>query len=200
MRYVIWGIIAFMLIAGCGPSDVEMIEEAENMEGKKILMVVAPEGYRDEEFRDPKEVFEEAGAEVIVASKGVETAKGKISDTVKVDMDISDVVAFDYDAVIFVGGPGATVYFDDPIAQKIARDAAEAGRIVGAICIAPSILANAGLLEGKKATSFPSEQKNIEPKCAEYTGDEVTVDGNIVTANGPDAADAFGRAIANLLE
>lgn len=205
IRYVLYAtIIILLLLAGCtGNARVETgTEEVSKMDiaGKNILLVVAPNGYRDEEFREPKEVFDEAGATVTVASKGVKTAKGKLGDTVKVDMDISDVVAFDYDAVVFVGGPGTTVYFDDPVAQKIAKDAVEAGRVVGAICIAPSILANAGVLEGKKATSFESEKANIEPKCQEYTGDDVTVDGKIVTANGPEAATDFGHAVAGLLE
>lgn len=167
---------------------------------KKILMVIAPKGFRDEEFLEPKQVFEESGAEVTVASKGVDKAQGKLGATANVDIDISDAVAFDYDAVVFIGGPGATVYFKDETAHKLAKDAAESGRVVGAICIAPSILANAGVLEGKKATSFPSEEKNIEPKCAEYTGHDVQVDGKIITANGPEAATDFGHAIVRALE
>ncbi|MBW2971655.1 DJ-1/PfpI family protein [Candidatus Woesearchaeota archaeon] len=166
---------------------------------KKILMVIAPEGFRDEEFLEPKKVFEGAGAEVTVASKGVKVAKGKLGATADVDMDISEASADDYDAVVFIGGPGAAVYFDDPVALNLAQKSYNSGKVTAAICIAPSILANAGVLDGKQATSFESESRNIEAKSAGYTGKPVTVDGKIVTANGPAAAKKFGEAIVKLL-
>ena len=71
--------------------------------------------------------------------------------------------------------------------------------MVAAICIAPSTLANAGLLEGKRVTSFASEKQNIESKGATYTGGMLEMDGKIITANGPQAARAFGKKIAELL-
>lgn len=166
----------------------------------KILMIVAPEGFRDEECFEPKKVFEQNGAELAIASKGVKEAKGKLGKSIKVDLDISEVEVADYDAVVFVGGPGAVEYFDDANALDIAKDAFEQGKVVAAICIAPSILANAGILAGKNATSYPSEKENLKAKGAIYTGEPVAADGNIVTANGPAAAKDFGKAILDALE
>ncbi|GAJ17159.1 unnamed protein product, partial [marine sediment metagenome] len=68
-----------------------------------------------------------------------------------------------------------------------------------AICIAPVTLANAGILDKKKATVFRSEVKAIKRKGAIYTGKVVEVDGNIITAEGPQAAEEFGKTIINLL-
>jgi len=73
------------------------------------------------------------------------------------------------------------------------------GKVIGAICIAPVTLANAGLLKGRKATVWASEKARIETKGAIYTGADVQVDDNIVTANGPNAAKAFGEALLKLL-
>ena len=176
-------------------------EEAIHMDvsGKKILMIIAPDGFRDEEFLEPKQVFESANAEVTVASKGVKVAKGKLGATADVDIDISEVDALKYDAVVFIGGPGSIVYFNDTAAQKIAKDAYSADKVVAAICIAPSILANAGVLKGHKATCFSSESENINQKSAGYTGDPVTVDGKVVTGNGPGAATKFANEIVKLL-
>lgn len=170
-----------------------------DLTGKKILMVIAPENFRDEELMEPKEIFEDAGAEVTVASRGTDSAKGMMGAVVTVDADISEADAGDYDAVIFVGGTGASVYFDDETAQTLARTAYESGKILAAICIAPSTLANAGLLEGKRATSFSSEKDNLEEKGAEYTGATVQADGRIITGNGPEAATEFGQKIAETL-
>jgi protease I len=204
MRCAILLLILVVLLAGCAkelPVMQQDVKEVGDMDigGKNILMIIAPDGFRDEEFLEPKAVFENAGAEVTVASKGVKTAKGKLGATADVDIDITDADASQYDAVVFIGGPGAAVYFDDPAALKLAKDAYSMGKVTAAICIAPSILANAGVLEGKKATCFESESENVNQKSAGYTGDPVTVDGKIVTGNGPAAAKRFGQEIVQLL-
>ncbi|MBU0975813.1 MAG: DJ-1/PfpI family protein [Patescibacteria group bacterium] len=169
------------------------------MKTNKILMVIAPSNYRDEELEIPKEIFEKAGFDVRIASKGVVKADGILGGTTDVDLDIEDVIAYNYDAVVFIGGSGASEYFNNNDALRIAEDASNSGIVLGAICIAPSILANAGLLNGKKATAFPSEKDNLAKKGAHYTGDLVTVDGKIVTAKGPEAAEEFGEKIIRLL-
>jgi protease I len=168
-------------------------------QAKKVLIVIAPQTFRDEEYQKPRAVLEEAGAAITVTSKGVSTATGRFGARVAVDQDISQVSAKDYDAVVFVGGPGASVYFDDPIALNLAQEAYNSIPVIAAICIAPSILANAGLLRGKQATAFPSEKQNLQAKGATYTGKPVTTDGKIITASGPEAAREFGKAIASAL-
>ena len=96
---------------------------------KKILMIIAPRNYRDEELQHPKEVFEQNGYEVIIASKGVNEANGSLGGTTSVNIDISEVNASDYDVVIFVGGSGSSIYFNDKAAHKIVKDAVSAGNV-----------------------------------------------------------------------
>jgi protease I len=91
------------------------------------------------------------------------------------------------------------VFFDDPLAQRLARTQCESGRLLCAICIAPSTLAHAGLLEGVRATAFPSQEIDLRQQGAVWTGAPVEVDGRIVTANGPQAATAFGETLAELI-
>ncbi|MEA3430595.1 MAG: DJ-1/PfpI family protein [Nanoarchaeota archaeon] len=165
---------------------------------KKILMIIAPENFRDEECLIPKETFEAAGADVTIASTESGMKKGMLGAEVEATISYVDVSIEDYDVIVFVGGTGATVYFEDETAQALARNAAVAHKLVAAICISPSILANAGLLEGKNATVYESEKANIESKGAHYTGDNVTVDGNIITANGPHASKEFAEKIIEL--
>ncbi len=170
-----------------------------DLTGKSIVMIIAPDNFRDEELLEPKEIFEDSGAAVTIASKGTGTKRGMLGATVDVDKDISEIDVKDYDAVIFIGGSGASVYFNDATAMSIAKSAYDEGKILGAICIAPSILANAGILDGKRATVWSSESGNLRDKGAEYTGDDVTQDGKIITANGPGAATDFGAKIAESL-
>jgi len=79
----------------------------------------------------------------------------------------------------------------------------EKGKVTAAVCIAPMILAKAGILKGKKATVWDGDLEQsayFKKNGIDYTGSEVTVDGKIVTGNGPNAAKAFGEAVAKLLE
>jgi protease I len=111
------------------------------------------------------------------------------------DLDVNKL-----DAIIFIGGGGAEQYFNDITAHQLLKSAKEKGKIYGAICIAPVILANAGLLKDKNATVFSSEIETIKNAGAIYSTDDVVVDGKLVTANGPAAAKRFGEAIVTLLK
>jgi len=164
-----------------------------------ILFVIAPSNFRDEEYQRPREVLENAGFKVTVASKGVKTARGMLGMTVEVDKDLTEVTVRDFAAIVFVGGSGSSVYFNDQTALNLAKEAYQQGKVIGAICVAPSILANAGILKDKKATCFSSEAGNLQAKGAIYSKDSVTVDGKIVTADGPAAAELFGQKIVELL-
>jgi len=164
-----------------------------------VLMVIAPEMFRDEEYEHPREVLERRGATVTVASVEPGVCKGRFGLTVIADIALADAHAEEYDAVLFVGGAGASVYFDDPVAQGLATSMFAAGKVVTAICIAPTILANAGLLKGKRATSFPSQEDVLRKAGALYTGNPVQTEGKIVTGFGPEAAYGFGEAVADAL-
>lgn len=166
----------------------------------KVLMIIAEKDFRDEEFFEPRDVLIKNGIEVKVASQGMELAYGKLGAAVMPDLTVARAEVNDFEAVIFVGGPGAEVYLDDPAAHKLARDFYDAGKIVAAICLAPSILANAGLLDGKKATSTPGEKDNLLEKGAKFVDSTVWVDGKIITACGPEAAKEFGEKIVGLLK
>ena len=165
----------------------------------KIVMIIAPVNFRDEELSVPKSIFEGAGATVHVASTSLEQAKGKLGMELIPDMLVKDIKVENYDAVIFVGGAGASCYFNSKIAHDIAKNAYLKNKLLCAICAGPVILANAGVLKGKKATVFSSFERELKQKGAIYTGSPVQVDGNIVTADGPQSAERFAREIIKLL-
>lgn len=173
----------------------------------KILMIIAPENFRDEELLIPKRVFEEAGAEVEIASTKKGVAKGMLGARIEVKKDIHEINVDDYDAVVFVGGSGTPLVRQEERALEIAREAAEKGKVLAAICWAPTILAKAGVLKGKHATVWrgpdPEYEKStdvvLEDHGAIYTGEGVSRDGNIITANGPANAEAFAKEILKVL-
>ena len=169
------------------------------LQGKKILMIIASQNFRDEELLKPRDLFIKEGMEIILASSSLETSRGMLGATVKPDILINNIKVEDFEAIIFVGGTGASEYWNNPIAHKIVKEAVSLNKLICAICIAPVTLANAGILDKKKATVFRSEVKAIKKKGAIYTGKAVEVDGNIITAEGPQAAEEFGKIIINLL-
>jgi len=174
--------------------------QAEVMKMKKAVMIIAQDSFRDEELLEPKEILERNGIEVKVASTTLDYAKGMLGAKVKPDILVSDVNARDFDAIIFIGGQGASQYWDDPVAQRLAQDGISANRIVAAICIAPVTLAKAGILKGKRATVWSSEASQLKAAGAKYTGRNVEKDGNIITASGPTAAMEFAEALLSSLE
>ncbi|MCX7926992.1 MAG: DJ-1/PfpI family protein [Candidatus Omnitrophica bacterium] len=166
---------------------------------KKIVMVIAQDKFRDEELAVPKAIFEEKGYTVKIASTTKKDVVGMLGMKVKPDMFIQDIKETDFDALVFVGGLGAQQYWNDPIAHKLAWDFASKNKIVSAICIAPVILANAGLLKGKRATVWASEMARLIEAKAQYTNNPVERDGVVITAAGPFAAEEFGKEIVKAL-
>lgn len=164
----------------------------------EVLMLIAQETFRDEEYEVPKAVLESRGARVVTASRSAGKCIGKLGAVAEAQISLTESTHRSWDAVVFVGGGGAATYFDDPEAHQLARAASTEG-VLGAICIAPSILARAGLLRGIDATAFATQKEDLESFGALWHDGPVVVRGNVVTANGPDAAREFGEALADLL-
>lgn len=172
---------------------------AQGIPGKKALMLIAADKFQDDEFAVPKGILEKNGVRVTVASTTLSEITGMNGAKAKADILLSSVNVDDYDAVVFVGGSGAVQYLDDASAHRLAQDAVSKGKIVGAICIAPRILANAGVLNGKKATVYPTEGEKLSACGVDYTGEGVEKDGNIITADGPGSAVPFGEELVRAL-
>ena len=192
-------IFALVLSLGIIVNASQGGENMAKLKGKKAVMIIAEKNFRDEELFEPKKILEAEGVKVIVVSTSFNIARGMLGGKVKPDMLLSEIKVDDYDAIIFVGGSGASQYWNDSLAHNIAKEAVEKNKVLGAICIAPVTLANAGVLTGKKATVWPSERGKIEARGAIYTGESVQIEGKIITAEGPQAARKFGEAIAKAL-
>ncbi|MDI6735255.1 MAG: DJ-1/PfpI family protein [bacterium] len=199
-------ICIFMLILGLigcvketQPVKKEKVEIMD-LKGKKVLMIIASSNFRDEEYLVPQGIFKSQGLEVVTAASSLEISRGVLGAKVKPDILITQVKVADYEAICFVGGGGAVEYWESKTAHNIAQETVAQNKILAAICIAPVILANANVLKGKKATVFASEAGKLKAKGVSYTGTGVEIDGNIITANGPQAAEKFAQAIVKLLK
>ena len=162
-------------------------------------MIIASSNFRDEEYKEPREILEAQGAKVTVASSTLKGGRGMLGLFVQPDILLNQVEVKDYDAILFIGGSGSSEYWNDKTAHGIAQEAVKQDKVLGAICIAPVTLANAGVLKGKKVTVWPSEGMRIRNLGIQYIPSSVQVDGKIITADGPKSAKAFGEAIVKTL-
>ncbi len=169
---------------------------------KKILMIIAWRGFRDEEYFNPKAVFEKNNFQVVTASNKAGIAIGAKGGKAKVDISLDKIDLDNYGAIVFSGGPRALDYLDNKEVYKIIQDTVNRKKILGAICISPVILAKSGVLQGKKATvwssaSYHQSIDELVKNGAKYVDQPVVKDGLIITANGPDVAKKFGQEIIN---
>jgi protease I len=169
---------------------------------KKVLMIIAPRGFRDEEYQEPKAILESEGVKVVVASTVAETARGMFGMQVTPDTTIDEVNPAEFDAVVVVGGSGSQTYlWNNSKLHQIVQALHQKEGLVAAICISPVVLAKAGLLKGKKATVFRTATtiNELQKGGAVVLQAPVVVDGKIITGRGPEAAKEFGRKIAESL-
>lgn len=207
---VIIAVVGFLTYQALGKKEQAAPEakitmpEALSLQNKKIAMVIAP-NFRDEEYFTPKAVLQEAGAEITTISEQAGQIIGADGGEAGADLGAGEASAENFDAVIFIGGPGMAQRLDNSAFQKLAQTAAGKNKVLGAICIAPALLANAGLLRDKKATvwSSPLDKsaiKILEQAGANYQNEPVVADGKIITANGPAAAEEFAEALIKIIK
>ncbi len=172
---------------------------------KKIAMIIAYRDFRDIEYFIPKQIFEAAGIEITTVSTDLGTAIGADGGDTEATVLISELDVADFDALMFVGGPGMVKHLDDEIFHSLAQQTIQANKVLGAICIAPAMLAKAGLLENKKATVWSSSMdksavKTLKENKAIYQDKLVVVDKNIITGNGPDSAQEFAETLTEMVK
>jgi len=184
---------------GSSSPDPE-VSSADSPAPIKILMVVPQKDYQEEELKTPFDYFQSRGYQVVLASQGVKTATGMSGGSVSIEKDLNQVDVSEFQAVVFVGGEGiySLRLHEDQDYQKLAQQAALQNKLVGAICLAPWILADAGLLQGVRATA--SETDHLKSRGAIVEEQDVVVDGKVITASGPAAAEQFARAVVQALE
>lgn len=201
---LVFGSLIFFF-KGQKSQKVSQIPKMPQVSGKKVALIVAFRDFRDPEYFVPKEIFEKEGLEVKTVSTKEGVAIGAEGGEARVDILLENLKVDDFDAILFVGGPKALDYLDNETSYKIARQTIEKGKILGAICISPVILAKSGVLKGKKATVWTSvldksAAKILKENGAEYVEEKAVKDGKIITANGPEAAKDFANLVLEALK
>ncbi|MCK5040322.1 MAG: DJ-1/PfpI family protein [Candidatus Aenigmarchaeota archaeon] len=176
------------------------METNEEIEIKgNILMVIAPSDFRDEELFETKKIFEENGYATMVTSSATGIINGALGGSIEVEKDIMNIDLSQYNAVVFVGGKGVEKHklYKDANYLGLAKVAHAFNKTIGAICLAPQILAGAGLLTSKRATVFQAGKEYLNSKGAIFVNKDVVVDRHFITGNGPNAIKEFAAAVMN---
>ena len=170
----------------------------------QVAVFVAPENFRDEEYFDTISVLQKEGLKVVTISTKLGMCRGKMGASIISDMKVDRVRNDDFCAFVFIGGSGSAVYKGEKRINRILKEAFYTGKVVGAICIAPMILYEGGFLRGRKFTVWneDGEQEKIfsnDDEDVTFLDEDVVVDRNLVTANGPKAAREFASEIVDAL-
>jgi len=170
---------------------------ANELQGRKIAILIAPVGSEQAEFVQPRQAVEEAGADVDVIGLQTGEAQTMNSDvnpgeTFEVEKAVSDVSADDYDGLIVPGGTvGADTLRGDPDAVAFVRGFFEQAKPVGVICHGPWTLVEADVVKGRTLTSYPTLQTDIRNAGGNWVDEEVVTDQGLVTSRNPGDLDAF---------
>lgn len=173
---------------------------------KKVLFVIASNGFQPIEYAVPRQILEDEDVKVVTVSNSKDLLGNAISSDnsfVKVDLLLQDVNVDHYDGLFIIGGPGALENLDNDNMYRLIHEMdRRATKIYGAICISTRILANSTVLETRRVTGWDGDNQLksiLNDSGAKFVDENVVVDRNIITANGPDAAQEFGQAILKAL-
>lgn len=164
---------------------------------RKKIAFLAADGVEQSELTEPWKAVEEAGGkpELVSLEDGeIQAVESEIEkrDTFKVDRVVAEVEASDYDGLVLPGGVmNPDKLRADADAVEFVREFAEAGKPIGAICHGPWTLVEAGVVDGREMTSYPSIQTDLRNAGANWVDREVVVDNGLVTSRSPDDLGAF---------
>lgn len=170
-----------------------------SLKGKKIAFL-ATDGFEQVELTEPRKALKEAGAEtIVIAPKGGQIKGWKMKDwgeSIKVNQTLDNANPNEYDALVLPGGVMNPDHLRmEPKAVNFVRQFVSTGKPVAAICHGPLTLIEAGVVNGRTVTSYPSLKTDLKNAGAKWVDQEVVTDGQFIFSRRPDDIPAFNRAI-----
>ncbi|MES2327526.1 MAG: type 1 glutamine amidotransferase domain-containing protein [Pseudomonadota bacterium] len=169
------------------------------------VLIVATDGFEEWELFGPRQILQQRGAEVMLASLKLDPIQATVHDdpgkTIRPDLTIDQASADDFDALILPGGvrnPDELRLHSNVI--ELIRDFDDQEKPIGAICHGPWLLVEADLVDGRTVTSWPSIRTDLRNAGGNVVDEPAVTDGNIVTSRKPDDVEAFTNALIDLIE
>lgn len=167
----------------------------------KTIAVIIADMFEDSEYTEPVKAFAEAGHRLInIGFQTCTIVKGKHGNTATIDKTIAGSKTDHFDALLIPGGYSPDILRADPNAVRFTREFVKSGKPVFVICHGPQLLVSAGVLKGRKITSWKSVRCDVINAGAEFIDEEVVEDGNIISSRSPADLPAFIQASLKKLQ
>lgn len=168
--------------------------------GKRVA-ILAEEDFEDSELVEPLRAMRDAGAKVVIVGSGTKQIyKGKRgSATIRVDVTADKVKAEDFDAIIVPGGYAPDKMRLHQSMIHLVREAHDLGKVIAAVCDGQQLLISAGIVRGRRVTSWPSVTVDLQNAGANWVDEPVVQDGNLITSRKPGDLPRFNKAIIEAL-
>ena len=164
------------------------------------VLVPLADGCEELEAVTIVDILRRAGIDVVTAGLDDQLVRASHGVRIMPDTNLDEALTRDYDMVVLPGGlPGADNLNEDPRIKELLKKMANSERFTAAICAAPKVLANAGLLRGKKATAYPGSLDSVNHQAQLVSGEAVVRDGKVITSRGPGTAMDFALALIEAL-
>ncbi|HWJ60273.1 MAG TPA: type 1 glutamine amidotransferase domain-containing protein [Sphingomicrobium sp.] len=169
------------------------------------VLIIATDGFEEWELFGPRQILQQRGAEVVLASPKRDPIQATVHDdpgkTIRPDLTVDEALADDFDALILPGGVRNPDHLrTNARVIQLIKDFAGQGKPVAAICHGPWLLVEADLVRGRKATSWPSIRTDLRNAGADVVDEPAVTDGNIVTSRNPQDVEEFTNALIDLIE
>ena len=171
------------------------ITDTKTVIAKSILFVLPKKDFNEVEFLTTKRILEKGGCKIFVASNASTFCEGKNGLKFKNDVSFFNLNENNFSAIVFIGGSGVKEYWNNRMLHKIVLKFHQKKKITAAICSAPVILANAGILKNLDATCYPNDKMELTKAGAEFKDENVIVRKNIITARDAASSEEFAEAI-----
>lgn len=164
---------------------------------KKILVILAP-GFEEIETVTPIDILRRSDIKVVIASlEDEKMVRGRNDICIQAEVTLNELSNTDFDGLLLPGGPGAKKLRKSEKVLELVKDFFGKKRLIAAICAAPTVLLEAGILKGKKYTAHFSTKEELPDIQSDKA---VVIDQNIITSQGPGTALPFGLSIVEILE
>ncbi|MBN1974675.1 MAG: DJ-1/PfpI family protein [Sedimentisphaerales bacterium] len=191
--------VLYIVCVGYMTEREKLANPSDTAAAKKAAIIVPAQNFEDEEFWQTKNMLDSARILVTVVSNQPGPIRGRNGTLFDVPVRADQIRADDFDALIVIGGPGTSIFNNDPVVRNLLRDASQKRKIIGASSYGTVILAGAGILQGVKVTGPVAESTNIQRMGAVFSNLPVEEHMRVITCAGPQAARIFATALADAI-
>lgn len=171
-----------------------------NLTRKNILLFLPAKDFSEEEYLTIKTSILNKGFGLFITSDCNHLCVGNNGLKVKADVSLFNIHPVNFDAFVLIGGNGMRAYWNNKALAEISKRFYETGKVLGAVCCAPVVLGNAGILEDHEVTCYPKDKKELERTGSKFTDQTIVVSGNIITAQSPQDTLEFSRILLHKIK